>query len=89
MRSEDDAQYFLDTLSPLLQEQLISAIYLGREHIHFTELRKDVEISRFYTDNISKNEYAKIIHDKGCNVTTYLNKIESCSSASGFDLNTL
>ncbi|WP_153065927.1 hypothetical protein [Xanthomonas campestris] len=87
--SVEGAQVFLDTLSPDVQEQLISAIYLGREHIHSTELRDDVEISRSYTDHIGKNEYARILHEKGDNVITYLNKLESCAKASRFDLNTL
>ena len=84
-----DAQSFLDTLSSEVQQQLISAIYLGREHIHSTELRKDIEINRLYNDHITKDQYARVIHDKGENVTTYLNKLESCANASGFDLNNL
>lgn len=88
-RSVEDAQVFLDTLSPDVQEQLISAIYLGREHIHSTKLRNDVEISRSYTDHIGKDEYARILHEKGDNVITYLNKLESCAKTTGFDLNAL
>jgi len=88
--SVEDAQAFLDTLSSDVQKQLISAIYLGRDHIHSDKLLEDAEMSRSYTDHIKKDEYANIIHEKGLDsITTYLNKLEACAKASGFDLNTL
>ncbi len=84
-----DAQAFLDTLPSDVQEQLISAVYLGREHIHCSSLRADMVINRSYTDHISKGDYARILHEKGQNLITYLDKLESCATASDFDLNTL
>ena len=89
--SRETAQKFLDTLSPSIQQQLIAAIYLGREHIQSSKLRKDedIEMSRSYTDHIEKDEYANILWEKGDNVITYLNKLEECANASGFDLNQL
>jgi len=84
------AQNFLSTLSPNVQAQLISAIYLGREHIHSSKLRNDeIEISRSYTDHIGQDEYAHLLYEKGENVIIYLNKLDACAKASGFDLNTL
>jgi len=89
--SKESAQKFLDTIPLSVQQQLIAAIYLGREHIHSSQLRtdEDIEMSRSYTDHISQDEYANIIWEKGDNVITYLNKLEECASKSGFDLNTL
>ena len=89
--SRGAAQTFLNTLSPSVQQQLIAAIYLGREHIHSSKLREDedIEMSRLYTDHIGQDEYADILWEKGDNVITYLNKLEECANASGFDLNTL
>lgn len=89
--SRETAQNFLDSLSPSLQQQLIAAIYIGREHIHSSTLREDgdIEMSRSYTDHIGQDEYANILCEKGDNVITYLNKLEECANASGFDLNTL
>jgi hypothetical protein len=84
-----DAQALLDTLPFDVQEQLISAVYLGREHIHNSNLRDDVDINRSYTDHISKDEYARILCEKGENLIIYLDKLESCAMASGFDLNKL
>lgn len=88
-RSVAEAQSFLDKLPSDIQEQLICAIYLGREHIHSSQLRDDIEISRSYTDHVSQDEYARILHEKGSNVITYLKQLDVCAKASGFDLNTL
>ena len=87
--TQAEAEAFLDGLAADVQEQLIAAIYLGREHIHSAKLREDVEMSRSYTDHIDKDEYPRILHEKGENVSTYLGKLEQCAEASGFDLNTL
>ena len=87
--SVEDAQAFLDTLPIDVQEQLISAVYLGREHINTDHLREDVDISRSYTAHIGRDEYARILYEKGENVAHYLERLESCAKASGFDLNTL
>lgn len=89
--SRDDAQKFLNTLSNSVQQQLVAAIYLGREHLHSSKLRNDenIEISRAYTDHIQQDEYADILWEKGDNLIIYLNKLEACAKASGFDLNTL
>ncbi len=83
------AQAFLNRLPPNVQDQLISAIYIGREHIHSNSLRNDMKINRAYTDHISKDEYANIIYEKGNSVITYFEKLELCAGASGFNLNSL
>ena len=88
-QSKEEAQDFLDSIPEDVQTQLIAAIYIGREHIHCSELRKDMEISRKYTDHISKSEYAEIINEKGVNIRTYLSKLEDCARVSGFDINKL
>lgn len=87
--SEAAAAAFLSNLPQGVQEQLISAVYIGREHIHSDKLRDDMEISRAYTDHISKDDYARIIYEKGENIPAYLEKLEQCANASGFDLNSL
>lgn len=86
--SVEDARRFLALFPVSIQEQLIAAIYLGREHMHSRELRvdKDIEISCACTSHIRHDEYANIIWEKGVNVITYLDKIEECARASGFDL---
>ena len=82
------AQNFLDTLDLETQQQLIAAIYLGREHIHVSTLRNDVmPMNRDYVEHIHNDEYANIIYEKGLNIITYLNKLEECAKNSNFDLN--
>lgn len=88
-KSEEAAQQFLDSLPQLTQEQLIAAIYIGRDHLHATSLRTDEPISRTTTDHIERGEYARIISEKGKNGITYLDKLVECAKASNFDLNAL
>lgn len=87
--SEQGAETLLSGYDPKTQEQLINAIYLGREHIHSAQLRDDIEISCNYVRHISSDEYPRIIAEKGDNCATYLDKLEQCAKASGFDLNSL
>ena len=90
-KSVSASQDFLDTLAPIVQEQLINAIYLGREHIHSSVLidNGDIPINRTYVDHIGNDEYANIIYEKGSNVITYLDKLVECAKNSNFDLNDL
>jgi len=87
--SLSDAEKFLSSLSEKEQEQIIAAIYIGRDHIHDDSLRSSDEISRRATDHIPKDDYARIIYEKNSNVAIYLKKLLSCAEKSGFDLNNL
>lgn len=87
--SESDAERFLSSLSNKEQEQIIAAIYIGRDHIHESSLRSEGEISRRATDHIPEKDYARIIHEKNSNVAIYLDKLLSCAKQSDFDLDTL
>ena len=80
---------FLNTLPTIEKEQIICAIYLGREHIFHKQLRTDIPIDRTYTGNILAKDYAQIILDKQIYLSRYLDAIERCASASNFDLNNL
>lgn len=87
--SVEAAQTFLTTLPPLVQAQLISAIYLGREHIHCSQLRSDLPISRSYMMHIGQDGYAELLFRKGVDAANYLDKLVACARASNFDLNQL
>ncbi|WP_439889656.1 hypothetical protein ACS7SF_10050 [Ralstonia sp. 25C] len=87
--SEAGAQQFLDTLPANVQEQLICAIYLGRDHLNKTSLLPDATLNRSLTDHIDRAEYASIIDKKGNEAVTYLDKLVQCAQASKFDLNSL
>jgi len=77
------AQYPLDT-----QTQLITAIYLGRDHIHSTEMRGDTDWTRRAIDHIPVENYARILFEMASSnaTSTYLNSLLRCSKASGYHL---
>lgn len=83
------AQAMLSAYSEKVQGQLICAMYVGRDHVHSTELQQPGSTYVGYTDHIPSDEYARIIYEKNSNVATYLNKMLECSANSGFDLNSL
>lgn len=87
--SEVDAETYLNSLPTHIQEQLISAIYIGRQHIHESKLLDDMDISRQYTSHMKREDFSRLISEKGVNVVTYLDKMEECALASKFDLNML
>src|SRR3954471_12293443 len=83
------AQVFLDTLAPMVQEQLIAGIYIGIDHIHKSTLVAGEEVSRSYTDYIPRDKYAEVLAKYGENAITHLEKMAQCAAASGFDLRNL
>jgi hypothetical protein len=87
--SEAQAQTFLNSLPLKIQEQIICAIYIGRDHIHSTVLSVEAEISVAATDHIPKENYSRIIYEKGTNIITYLDALELCANNSKFNLNNL
>lgn len=87
--SENQARQFLSTLSPTVQEQLINAIYLGRDHIHADTFSSDAWLSREATDHIPQENYATIVYEKGNSLPTYLDSVRRCAANANFDLNKL
>lgn len=85
-KSAEEAQRFLSGLSEEVQEQLIAAIYIGRDHIHANEFIEGAEISRKATDHIAKKEYARILEEKSSSLQLYLGSLKRCAAAGGFDL---
>jgi hypothetical protein len=88
-KSEESAEAFLQKLPENVQEQLIAAVYIGRDHIHADELLPDNDISVGATDHIGHNQYAHILADKHENLKLYLDKLLACAKASDFDLKNL
>lgn len=92
-RSESDVQHFLNYYSDRVQLQFVSALYHGRTHLHATtfciEGENPAEVGTLNADHISRNEYARLIWEKGDNVVIYLNTFRNCAYNSGFDINSL
>ncbi|MEX3973547.1 hypothetical protein [Paraburkholderia caribensis] len=83
------AQAFLDMLAPMVQEQLVAGIYIGKDHIHKSTLIPGEEVSRFYTDHIPRDKYAEVLAKYGESAIIHLEKMVQCAAASGFDLRNL
>jgi phosphotransacetylase len=84
--NEEQAQKFLDSLSQETQKKLIAAIYIGREHIHSTVMREDMDIDSSYTDHIPKEDYARIVYERVGSLDLYFRKLEECAKNSNFDI---
>ncbi|KAE8758441.1 hypothetical protein FSO04_18810 [Paraburkholderia madseniana] len=83
------AQAFLDTLAPMVQEQLVAGIYIGKDHIHKSPLTPGEEVSRFYTDHLPRDKYADVLAKHGNDAIIHLDKMVQCAEASGFDFGNL
>ncbi|MBJ7265432.1 DUF3775 domain-containing protein [Idiomarina abyssalis] len=87
--NQSQADSFLASLSEKEQEQIIAAIYIGRDHLHDQELASGYKMDRKIIDHISKAEYGRIIVEKNTAVKQYLDALTRCAGASGFDLDKL
>ena len=96
-RSTEAAQAFLDGYSVDDQAALISALYIGRDHIHDTVIRDDYVpdgcvFDRYFTTgrapkwDISPTEFARILYEKGNNLPTYYTRFIDCTRASKYKL---
>lgn len=92
-QSEAAASAFLAKLTPEEQMRLIAAIYIGRDHLHCTEIRPDMlangGLKRASIDHIAQSEYAQILFEKSSSLNTYLKTLVRCAEASGFDLESI
>ena len=80
---------FLQAYTPYVQLQFISSIYIGRDHLHFEELKPHSALSTTVASHINPQEYSQLIYEKGPNATLYLKKFLLCSNNSYFDINQL
>ena len=71
------------------QQQLIAAVYLGRDHLHCSEMNMDLDLTRAAIDHIPAEEYAQILSEKSSSLETYLGQLIACAQVSNFDLDTM
>ncbi len=88
--SVEQAQDFLNSLTPIVQDQLISGLYLGKDNLNSSSLTFGGDTSRGYVDHISQDQYAGVLDNmmRGYGLR-YLEKLDALASASSFDLNQL
>ena len=93
------AQAFLNQLSVDDQAALISALYIGRDHIHSNEVRPDyvphgVPFDRYFVTGpqtkweIPQSNFAQILHEKNTALQMYYNSFLRCASNYGNSLTT-
>ena len=87
--TQPQAESFIESLDAKQQMQIITAIYIGRDHIHSDHWNEEKMLSTDYIDHIPKSNYAQIVFEKNTALINYLNSIERCAANEGFDLNTL
>jgi hypothetical protein len=93
LSSEQAAQSFIDSLGESDPIALISAMYIGRSHIHSNEINDDHKellfsgkIDRFWEkDNVPENEIARALYEKNTNLNTYYDAFIRCTTNSNFD----
>ncbi len=99
-KSESSAQAFLAQYSLDDQAALISAAYIGRDHIHNNSFRSDyvpqgMTLNRYFVTGdgsprwfIQPNEFKTILYEKNTALTNYYNAFLRCANGASFNLST-
>ena len=86
--TEASVQILLNGMTVKEQEQLIDAMYLGRDHIQLQKIRKEnLPINSNRQSHIPKEDFARILYEKGTNLETYFASAIRCARNSKIDLN--
>ncbi|SAE59398.1 hypothetical protein [Enterobacter kobei] len=98
-KNTSDAQAFLNQYSLDDQAALVTALYVGRDHIHLDTLNSDcfnsgVSFDRYFHTGgghgirwlISPSDFATILYEKNTNLRTYYKSFERCANGYGFNL---
>ncbi|WP_396586375.1 hypothetical protein [Bermanella sp. R86510] len=91
--SEESAQTFIDDFEEDDRIALISAMYIGRSHIHAQEINDDHieymrsgKMNRYWEKgNVQDNEIARVLYEKNTNLTIYYDAFIRCTTNSKFD----
>ena len=96
-RSEDEVAKFLKPLDVSDQCALITAMYVGRDHIHDSKLNDDVlslkSFNRYHVTGdetywfIHPVEFARILYEKNSNLSDYFSAFLRCAEGSEVSLN--
>lgn len=94
--SEQEAKTFINQYQEDDRIAFISAMYIGRTHIHSNEIDDDHikylhtgELNRYWEkDNIPDNDIARILYEKNTNLTDYYDAFIRCTTNSNIDRST-
>lgn len=98
-QSESAAAAFLNQYSIDDQAALISAFYIGRDHIHANQIQSDyvpatIPFDRYFHTGgghgvrwlIKPEDFATILYEKNTNLHTYYDAFVRCANGSGINL---
>lgn len=92
--SEESAQNFVDKISEDDRSALMSAMYLGREHLHSDKFSEEY-LNRIKSDDMNRNslggdvsdeEVARVLFEKNTLLASYYEAFLRCAANSGFNL---
>lgn len=99
--SSSAAQGFLQSYTVDDQAALISALYIGRDHIHSNTIHEDyipasIPFDRYFHTGgghgvrwlINPAEFKDILYEKNTSLKTYYEAFLRCTNGSGLDLST-
>lgn len=88
-----NSQNYLANLNTDDQLALITAMYIGRDHLHNDTINDDYlwmitdnKFNRYWHADIPKADYARVLYEKHSNLPSYYNAFIRCTSNYGFDL---
>ncbi|ATR41265.1 MULTISPECIES: hypothetical protein [Klebsiella pneumoniae complex] len=100
-QSASTAKAFLNQYSIDDQAALISALYIGRDHLHANQIQSNyipatIPFDRFFHTGgghgvrwlIEPAEFATILYEKNTNLRTYYEAFERCANGSRINLST-
>jgi len=98
-RNENAAQQFLSQYSEGDQAALISALYIGRDHLGQSAIQPgyvpaSMAFDRYFHTGgvagqrwlIAPSDFARILYEKNSNLNGYFSAFTLCASASGYSL---
>jgi len=98
-KNTSEAQGFLQQYTIDDQAALISALYIGRDHIHHSQLNDDclnagIAFDRYLHTGgghgvrwlISTKDFAEILYEKNANLSTYYQAFLRCANGSAVNL---
>ncbi|SPX72026.1 Uncharacterised protein [Morganella morganii] len=93
--SEQDANNFLKNYTQDDCYALLTAMYIGRDHIHdsvinhnYNSVLSSGSFNRYYHQNTaSLNDIPRILYEKNTNLTSYYDSFIRCTMGSNFNLN--
>ncbi|HGI7029129.1 TPA: hypothetical protein ACJVFL_002457 [Klebsiella aerogenes] len=100
-QSKSIASSFLQQYSADDQAALVSALYIGRDHIHVSQLNSDclnsgIPFDRYFHTGgghgvrwmINPAEFPTILYEKNTALSNYYQSFVRCANGSGIDLST-